>query len=199
MLQNASIGELQTGKENPKYLEYISQLGEVISKNAQIIQSRTGIYDNFFNYFKSLDRIKIPDIVKSDLGKEWNSLRMVSGDKFITDPNKSGIQLDSIYQEMSSKFKDMFSGTADPTQQFREIVNAIKLYKADVDKMEPVNLKDKIGYEDDMYIQLYADLTVMRTQLKAQLESINGDVSAEAQNIKKSLLDIDVSFDTRTI
>lgn len=199
MLQNVSIGELQTGKENPKYLEYINQLGEVISKNAQIIQSRTGIYDNFFNYFKSLDRIKIPDIVKSDLGKEWNSLRMVSADKFITDPNKSGIQLDSIYQEMSSKFKDMFSGTADPTQQFREIVNAIKLYKADVDKMEPVNLKDKIGYEDDMYIQLYADLTVMRTQLKAQLESINGDVSAEAQNIKKSLLDIDVSFDKGTI
>lgn len=199
MLQNVSIGELQTGKENPKYLEYISQLGEVISKNAQIIQSRTGIYDNFFNYFKSLDRIKIPDIVKSDLGKEWNSLRMVSADKFITDPNKSGIQLDSIYQEMSSKFKDMFSGTADPTQQFREIVNAIKLYKSDIDKLEPVNLKDKIGFEDDMYSQLYSDLAVMRTQLKAQLESINGDVSAEAQNIKKSLLDIDVSFGKGTI
>ena len=197
MLQNVSIGEIKTGSYDPKYLEYISQLGEVISKNAQIIQSRTGIYDNFFNYFKSLDRIKIPDIVKSDLGKEWNSLRMVSADKFITDPNKSGIQLDSIYQEMSSKFKDMFSGTADPTEQFREIVNAVKSYKTDIDKLEPVNLKDKIGledFEDAMYRQLYTDLTVMRTQLKAQLESINGDISAEAQNIKKSLLDIDVSF-----
>mgnify|MGYP005893516721 CR=1 FL=1 len=197
MLQNVSIGEIKTDSYNPKYLDYINQLGEVIIKNAQIMQERTGIYDKFFKYFQGVDKIKIPQIVQNT--EDWNTDRMVAAGKFITDPSKKGIELDSAYKMMAADFKDMFSGTADPTEQFKEIVNAIKLYKSDVDKMEPVNLKDKIGYEDDMYSQLYADLTVMRTQLKAQLESINGDVSAEAQNIKKSLLDIDVSFDKGTI
>ena len=38
----------------------------------------------------------------------------------------SGIEIDSIYQEMSDKFKDLFSGTEDQTQQFREIIAAVK-------------------------------------------------------------------------
>lgn len=198
-LQNMSIGEIKTGKENPQFINMLNQLGDVVSKNAQIIQSRTGIYDDFFKYFQSIDMIKIPKIVQQDLGKDWDSMRKVSAKQFITDPNKSGIELDSIYQEMHSKYKDIFSGTTDPTEQFREIVNAVKQYRADIDRLEPVDLQKMTGFEDSMWEDIISGIGTMRTQLKAQLESIGSDVAAEAQDIKKSLLDIDVSFDKASV
>ena len=117
-LYDMTLGEVKSGSENPQFISTLDKLGNVIINNANIIQSRMGIYDEFYKYFKGISKIKIPDIVRQDLGKDWNSMRMVSAKTFTT---KSGTELDSIYQELSDKFKEHFSGTADPTEQFREI------------------------------------------------------------------------------
>ena len=189
-----SFDEIKTGKDNPEFLNTFNQLGEAIKNNANIIKERMGIYDDFYEYFQGLGKIKIPDIVQQDLGKDWDSMRKVAARKFVT--NKSGIELDSIYQEMSDKYKDIFTGTTDPTEQFREIINAVKAYRADVGQLEPVDPSKITGFEDNMWSDLLSDIGILREQIKAQLPQIEEEVKASAQNIKKSLMDIDVSFDS---
>lgn len=189
-----SFDEIKTGKDNPEFLNTFNQLGEVVKNNANIIKERMGIYDAFYRYFQGLSNIKIPKIVQND--KDWNDLRKVYAGKFVTDPKKKGIPLDSIYQEMAPKFTDLFSGTPDQTKQFEEIVKAVKLYQNDINGLEPVNLKKAVGWEDNMWSDLLSDIGVMREQIKAQMPQIEEEVKASAQNIKKSLMDIDVSFDS---
>lgn len=191
-LYTMSVGEFKTGADNPAYLQTFDKLGDIVLKNANIIQSRMGIYDDFYKYFQGLSKIKIPDIVRQDLGKDWDTMRRTAASKFVTD--KSGIDLDSIYQEMSGKYKDIFSGTADQTQQFREIINAVKAYRADIDKLTPVDPAKITGFEDDMWQQLVAGIGKMREQIKAHLPEISADVEQTATKIKQSLLNIDVSF-----
>lgn len=189
-----SFDEIKSGKDNPEFLNTFNQLGEVVKNNANIIKERMGIYDAFYRYFQGLSNIKIPKIVQND--KDWNDLRKVYAGKFVTDPKKKGIPLDSIYQEMAPKFPDLFSGTPDQTKQFEEIVKAVKLYQNDINGLEPVNLKKAVGWEDNMWSDLLSDIGVMREQIKAQMSQIEEEVKASAQNIKKSLMDIDVSFDS---
>lgn len=189
-----SYDEIKTGKDNPEFLNTFNQFGEVVKNNANIIKERMGIYDAFYRYFQGLSNIKIPKIVQND--KDWNDLRKVYAGKFVTDPKKKGIPLDSIYQEMAPKFPDLFSGTPDQTKQFEEIVKAVKLYQNDINGLEPVNLKKAVGWEDNMWSDLLSDIGVMREQIKAQMPQIEEEVKASAQNIKKSLMDIDVSFDS---
>lgn len=189
-----SYDEIKTGKDNPEFLNTFNQLGEVVKNNANIIKERMGIYDAFYRYFQGLSNIKIPKIVQND--KDWNDLRKVYAGKFVTDPKKKGIPLDSIYQEMAPKFPDLFSGTPDQTKQFEEIVKAVKLYQNDINGLEPVNLKKAVGWEDNMWSDLLSDIGIMREQIKAQMPQIEEEVKASAQNIKKSLMDIDVSFDS---
>lgn len=192
-----NFDEIKSGKDNPEFLNTFNQLGEVVKNNANIIKERMGIYDDFYEYFQGLSKIKIPDIVQQDLGKDWDSMRKVAARKFVT--NKNGIELDSIYQEMSDKYKDIFTGTTDQTEQFREIVNAIKAYRADIGQLEPVDPSKITGWEDNMWSDLLSDIGVMREQIKAQMPQIEEEVKASAQNIKKSLMDIDVSFDSNGV
>lgn len=192
-----SFDEIKTGKDNPEFLNTFNQLGEVVKNNANIIKERMGIYDAFYRYFQGLSNIKIPKIVQND--KDWNDLRKVYAGKFVTDPKKKGIPLDSIYQEMAPKFPDLFSGTPDQTKQFEEIVKAVKLYQNDINGLEPVNLKKAVGGEDNMWSDLLSDIGIMREQIKAQMPQIEEEVKASAQNIKKSLMDIDVSFDSNGV
>lgn len=192
-----SFDEIKSGKDNPEFLNTFNQLGEVVKNNANIIKERMGIYDAFYRYFQGLSNIKIPKIVQND--KDWNDLRKVYAGKFVTDPKKKGIPLDSIYQEMAPKFPDLFSGTPDQTKQFEEIVKAVKLYQNDINGLEPVNLKKAVGWEDNMWSDLLSDIGIMREQIKAQMPQIEEEVKASAQNIKKSLMDIDVSFDSNGV
>ena len=194
-LYTVSVGELSNGQENPRFMQLFNELGEVVKSNANILQSRMGIYDDFYNYFQNLSKIKIPSIVQADLGKDWDSMRKVSAGKFVTDKSKSGTELDSIYQEMADKYKDIFSGTADPTEQFREIVNAVKAYRADIDRLEPVDPKKITGFEEDMWSDIITSIGQMREQIKAQMPQVTDEIKKNVSNIKKSLMEVDASFD----
>ena len=189
------VGELSSGQENPRFMQLFNELGEVVKSNANVLQSRMGIYDDFYNYFQNLSKIKIPSIVQTDLGKDWDSMRKVSAGKFVTDKAKSGTELDSIYQELADKYKDIFSGTADPTEQFREIVNAVKAYRADIDRLEPVDPKKITGFEEDMWSDIITSIGQMREQIKAQMPQVTDEIEKNISNIKKSLMEVDASFD----
>ena len=161
-LSNISINEISSGIENNNFLSVLDELSKTIIENSNIVKQRTGIYDEFYNYLKGISSIKIPDIVRSDLGNDWNTLRQTYVSKFTT---TKGIELDSIYQEMSSKFKDIFSGTADPIEQFREIVNAIKLYREDINNVVALTDSDI----EEINQQIINRLGEMRNQIKSSL------------------------------
>ena len=161
-LSNVSMEELSSGVENNNFISMFDELTSTVIENANVIEQRTGIYDEFYKYLKGISSIKIPDVVKSDLGDDWNTLRRVYLQKFTT---KKGTELDSIYQELSSKFSDIFSGTSDQTEQFKEIVDAIRLYREDTDKVISATNSDV----DESSQQILSRITEMRTQIKDYL------------------------------
>lgn len=149
----------------------IMELGDIITNNANIIQQKLGIYDEFYNYLKKIGSIKISEQIRSDLGDEWGTLRSLYPSKFTTG---KGIELDSIYQELSSKFPDIFKGQNNPTEQFRELCQAIQNYRADVAKIEPLDSKT-LGLDDSVYQSIIASVE----KLNALYQQSNAKESAQ--------------------
>lgn len=149
----------------------IMELGDIITNNANIIQQKLGIYDEFYNYLKKIGSIKISEQIRSDLGDEWGTLRSLYPSKFTTG---KGIELDSIYQELSTKFPDIFKGQSNPTEQFRELCQAIQNYRADVAKIEPVDAKT-LGLDDSVYQSIIASVE----KLNALYQQSNTKASAQ--------------------
>lgn len=156
----------------------IMELGNVITSNANIVQQKLGIYDEFYNYLKGIRGIKISDTIRSDLGDEWVTLRNLYPTKFL---RGKGTELDSVYQELSSKFPDIFKGQTNPTEQFRELCKAIQEYRADVAKIQPVDAKT-LGLDDSAYESIIATL-----------EKLNALYQKNAENTstKESVTDIE--------
>ena len=149
----------------------IMELGDIITNNANIVQQKLGIYDEFYNYLKKIGSIKISEQIRSDLGDEWGTLRNLYPSKFTTG---KGIELDSIYQELSSKFPDIFKGQNNPTEQFRELCQAIQNYRADVAKIEPLDSKT-LGLDDSVYQSIIASVE----KLNALYQQSNTKASAQ--------------------
>ena len=74
-LARMNIGEIASGMDNPELLKTFDKLGDTVKKNAQVLQSTTGEYENFFNYFKGLGKIDIPKNVIAELGKVYALLQ----------------------------------------------------------------------------------------------------------------------------
>lgn len=153
-LADIRISELKTGDNKQNELtQTMIALSDAVVNNANVIKERMGIYDEFYDYLKKMGSFKISDSLKANLGDGWNELRQLFPQKFTID---SGIEIDSLYQELSSKFPTLFKGVADTAAQFYEICDAIKLYRADVAKIEPIT--DKLGLEDTVFENIIADL-----------------------------------------
>lgn len=179
-LQSIRIGEIESGVGNDALADTMKELTNVVLNNANLIQSRLGIYDKFYDYLKKISTIKISDSVKADLGDDWNTLRQVYPKKFST---TKGIELDSIYQELTPKFPDLFSGTSHPADQFREITTAIKNYRADVNQIKPIEASDLV--EDSIYEVMIAELSKIRTAVK------NTDITESIKNIENEAQSMD--------
>jgi hypothetical protein len=113
-----------------------------------------------------MGKIKIPDIVRTDLGDDWKSMRMTAASKFVT---SNGIELDTMYGQLAEQFKDLFSGTSDPTAQFTEIVNNLKAYRSDVDRLEPIAPEKLVGFKEDVFESLIYNVSSMRQQIRDHL------------------------------
>ena len=83
----------------------LNSLSDTITQNAKIIQSKTGIYDNFFNYFKD-KKIYVSDELKKAMGGDsYKELLQNNIGKIVRDASK-GVSIDSIWGEMTSLFPD---------------------------------------------------------------------------------------------
>ena len=160
----------------------MTELAQTVISGANVIRERTGIYDEFYDTLKKLGTIKISDTIKNDLGDDWNTLRQLYPNKFST---SKGIEMDSIYQEFSSKFKDLFSGQANPTEQFKELCAAIQLYRADVAKIEPLDAK-ALGLEDAVFESIIAGVQRLNAAMKeTRAQESAKEIKEEANSMKE--------------
>lgn len=163
----------------------IMELGDIITNNANIIQQKLGIYDEFYNYLKKIGSIKISEQIRSDLGDEWGTLRNLYPSKFTTG---KGIELDSIYQELSTKFPDIFKGQSNPTEQFRELCQAIQNYRADVAKIEPLDAKT-LGLDDSVYQSIIASVEKLNALYQQSSTKASAQESAKEIQNEASAMD----------
>ena len=178
-LSKSMMGIYSSQGYTDEFKNTMSNLVQAVVSGANVIRERTGIYDEFYDTLKKLGTIKISDTIKNDLGDDWNTLRQLYPNKFST---SKGIEMDSIYQEFSSKFKDLFSGQSNPTEQFLELCKAIQLYRTDVDKLEPIDPKD-IGFQDSVWGRIIDETSLYRNAEKEQMSSVS-KFATEAANSK---------------
>lgn len=164
------------------FTKSMTELAQTVISGANVIRERTGIYDEFYDTLKKLGTIKISDAIKNDLGDDWNTLRQLYPNKFST---SKGIEMDSIYQEFTSKFQDLFSGQANPTDQFKELCAAIQLYRADVAKIEPLDAKT-LGLEDSVFESIIAGVQRLNAAMKETgAQESAKEIKEEAASMKE--------------
>lgn len=127
----SSLGKTWNGsdfdfKNASGFYSGLNNLSDTVTKNAKIVQGKTGIYDDFFNYFKD-KKIYVSDELKKAMGGDaYKELLQNNIGKIVRDSAK-GVSIDSIWGEMTSLFPEHFS--TDMMNQVDQITHAFDLMK----------------------------------------------------------------------
>ena len=115
-------------------------LQKTLSENAKLVQGATGIYDDFFNYFKD-KKIFVSDALKKELGEDnYKELLQNNVGKIVRDASK-GVSIDSIWGEMETLFPEHFAENI--TTQADQITHAFDLMKkARADMTQVISAQD---------------------------------------------------------
>ena len=172
----------------------VNGLESTVTKSAKAIKSSSGIYDNFFNYFKD-KKIYVSDELKNALGGDtYRELLQNNVGKIVRDATK-GVSIDSIWGEMSSLFPEHFS--ADITNQADQIVHAFDLMKqARADMTQSFSVNELKGSEftamtDSIAQEVISAATKMKDTLQTNIMS--------ATEANKSTIQLDVEVNTEKI
>ena len=85
----------------------MEDIAQTITRNAKVVQSATGVYDDFYNYFKG-KKIYVSDDLKKALdGDTYKELLQNNIGSIVRDVSK-GMSIDSLWSEMSSLFPEHF-------------------------------------------------------------------------------------------
>lgn len=172
----------------------LSDLERTVTKNAKVLKSTTGMYDDFFNYFKS-KKIYVSDQLKKELGKDtYNELLKNNIGKIVRNASK-GVSIDSLWGEMTSMFPEHFSNNI--TNQADQIVHAFDLVKrAREDMTQALSVNELKG----------ADFTAMQDEIARQVISSARQMKDALQNnilseidISKTSIDLDINVNADKI
>ena len=104
---NGKEFNLQGGKGNA-FVSGLSDLANSVSQNANIIQGKMGIYDQFYSYFKDKKIYVSDDLKKALSGDDYKELLNNNIGHIVRDASK-GVSIDSIWGEMTSMFPEHFA------------------------------------------------------------------------------------------
>lgn len=172
----------------------LNGLESTVAKSAKVIKSSSGIYDNFFNYFKD-KKIYVSDELKNALGGDtYKELLQNNVGKIVRDATK-GVSIDSIWGEMSNLFPEHFS--ADITNQADQIVHAFDLMKqARADMTQSFSVNELKGSEftamsDAIAQEVLSAATKMKDALQTNIMSTTES--------NKSTIQLDVEVNSEKI
>lgn len=195
----SSLGKTWNGsdfdfKNASGFYSGLNNLSDTVTKNAKIVQGKTGIYDDFFNYFKD-KKIYVSDELKKAMGGDaYKELLQNNIGKIVRDSTK-GVSIDSIWGEMTSLFPEHFS--TDMMNQVEQITHAFDLMKQARDDMtQSFSVSDLKGADftamtDSIAEQVLAAGTQLKDALQTNLMS--------ATEAAKTMIDLDVEVNTEKI
>ena len=190
---NGKEFNLQGGKGNA-FISGLSDLANSVAENANIIQGKMGIYDEFYNYFKN-KKIYISDDLKKALsGDDYKELLNNNIGHIVKDASK-GVSIDSIWGEMTSMFPEHFADNitnqADQIKRAFEVLAQARQDMTQVISAQDMSPEQAAGIKSDAFDNVIAMANQMREKLQQNIESASEEV--------KNTYDLDVDINTEKI
>lgn len=172
----------------------IDELGKTVVQNAKIIESKLGIYDEFYNYAKN-KKIYVSDDLKKSLGGDEYKQLLKDNIGKITRSATKGLSIDSLWGELTTSFPEQFSDTiANQADQIRKYFDVLKSARADITKMvstSEMTPQQLIGVSDDAFNHVIDMAQNIRDKLVQNLNS--------ASEKSKTTFDLDVEINSKKI
>ena len=190
---NGKEFNLQGGKGNA-FVSGLSDLANSVAQNANIIQGKMGIYDQFYSYFKDKKIYVSDDLKKALSGDEYKELLNNNIGHIVREASK-GVSIDSIWGEMTSMFPEHFADNitnqADQIKRAFEVLAQARQDMTQVISAENMTPEQLAGTKADAYDQVIA----MANQLREKLQQ---NISTAAEGAKNTF-DLDVDINTEKI
>ena len=190
---NGKEFNLQGGKGNA-FISGLSDLANSVSQNANIIQGKMGIYDQFYSYFKDKKIYVSDDLKKALSGDDYKELLNNNIGHIVKDASK-GVSIDSIWGEMTSMFPEHFADNivtqADQIKRAFEVLAQARQDMTQVISAQDMSPEQAAGIKSDAFDNVIAMANQMREKLQQNIESASEGV--------KNTYDLDVDVNTEKI
>lgn len=190
---NGKEFNLQGGKGNA-FVSGLSDLANSVAQNANIIQGKMGIYDQFYSYFKDKKIYVSDDLKKALSGDEYKELLNNNIGHIVRDASK-GVSIDSIWGEMTSMFPEHFADNivtqADQIKRAFEVLAQARQDMTQVISAENMTPDQAAGIKADAFDNVIAMSNQIRERLQQNIETASEGV--------KNTYDLDVDINTEKI
>lgn len=190
---NGKEFNLQGGKGNA-FVSGLSDLANSVAQNANIIQGKMGIYDQFYNYFKDKKIYVSDDLKKALSGDDYKELLNNNIGHIVRDASK-GVSIDSIWSEMTSMFPEHFADNivtqADQIKRAFEVLAQARQDMTQVISSENMTPEQAAGIKSDAFDNVIAMSNQIRERLQQNIETASEGV--------KNTYDLDVDINTEKI
>mgnify|MGYP004452249977 CR=1 FL=1 len=102
---------------NTAFFNQLEGMDAIIQKNAKVLKQSSGIYDDFYNSYKNT-MLYISDQRKTDLGVDNYKALLKQFPGKITNDITKGVDINSIWSEITSQYQHIFSDAGNLAQQF---------------------------------------------------------------------------------
>ena len=172
----------------------MSDLANSVSQNANIIQGKMGIYDQFYSYFKDKKIYVSDDLKKALSGDEYKELLNNNIGHIVREASK-GVSIDSIWGEMTSMFPEHFADNitnqADQIKRAFEVLAQARQDMTQVISAENMTPEQAAGIKADAFDEVISMANQMRERLQQNIETASEGV--------KNTYDLDVDINTEKI
>ena len=184
---------LQGGKGNA-FVSGLSDLANSVSQNANIIQGKMGIYDQFYSYFKDKKIYVSDDLKKALSGDDYKELLNNNIGHIVRDASK-GVSIDSIWGEMTNLFPEHFADNivtqADQIKRAFEVLAQARQDMTQVISAQDMSPEQAAGIKADAFDNVIAMSNQIRERLQQNIETASEGV--------KNTYDLDVDINTEKI
>lgn len=190
---NGKEFNLQGGKGNA-FISGLSDLANSVSQNANIIQGKMGIYDQFYSYFKDKKIYVSDDLKKALSGDDYKELLNNNIGHIVRDASK-GVSIDSIWGEMTNMFPEHFADNitnqADQIKRAFEVLAQARQDMTQVISAQDMSPEQAAGIKADAFDNVIAMSNQIRERLQQNIETASEGV--------KNTYDLDVDINTEKI
>lgn len=190
---NGKEFNLQGGKGNA-FISGLSDLANSVSQNANIIQGKMGIYDQFYSYFKDKKIYVSDDLKKALSGDDYKELLNNNIGHIVREASK-GVSIDSIWGEMTNLFPEHFADNivtqADQIKRAFEVLAQARQDMTQVISAQDMSPEQAAGIKADAFDNVIAMSNQIRERLQQNIETASEGV--------KNTYDLDVDINTEKI